>query len=438
MRSDRTPRKRRPARFLVTLVALLAGLLAFGAATAAAVPGTQTWTGQSGGATPDLERSGLTLFGTDGSPLPIGSIAGTINFTLDGVARVGYCVDTSEVLSLGTEAVDVVTEDPPSSAAGRAAAWIIVNRTPTGAFTPAKATQGAVSQIAVWLLIDPAINATSPTSDAALNAAAQALVQEALAATAVPSTLSASVSGPAPGATTATVTILGKPGAVVQLAVTGGAGTLSASQVTIGAGGSASVTLTSASPGTTTVRATAAGDAKLILINPTRVNPSPQSTATAEGSTVATTFSVTFAAAQVPTVPTVPVTGTTAPRLSVTKAAPRRAKVLTSVRYTITVRNPGKVVARSVVLRDRIPSGMSFVKSSRRGSLSNGVVTYRLGNLAPGATRTVYVWLLAAADVRGSRTNVATVSATRVRPLSARAATIFTPLARRVQPAVTG
>ena len=45
---------------------------------------------------------------------------------------------------------------------------------------------------------------------------------------------------------------------------------------------------------------------------------------------------------------------------------------------------------------------------------------------------------MANASVTGSRVNTATVSATNVRPVSARAATVFRPLVRRVQPAVTG
>ncbi|HTI35847.1 MAG TPA: hypothetical protein VL422_19375, partial [Miltoncostaea sp.] len=163
-----------------------------------------------------------------------------------------------------------------------------------------------------------------------------------------------------------------------------------------------------------------------------------QSTAAAVGSTLTASVPVAFRAAGTPTVPTVPVAGTTTPRLALTKTAPKRATVLTRVRYAITVRNPGKVNATNVVVRDRLPSGMSFVRSSRTGALANGVVTYQLGTIKPGASKTIYVWLMADADVRGTRTNVATVSATRVRQLTARAATIFRPLARRVQPAVTG
>ena len=62
----------------------------------------------------------------------------------------------------------------------------------------------------------------------------------------------------------------------------------------------------------------------------------------------------------------------------------------------------------------------------------------RLGRLAPGARRTVTIWMRANAGVRGARTNVATVRGVNVRPRAARAGTTFRPLAGRVIPAVTG
>jgi uncharacterized repeat protein (TIGR01451 family) len=126
------------------------------------------------------------------------------------------------------------------------------------------------------------------------------------------------------------------------------------------------------------------------------------------------------------------------PKVSITKTGPARAKVLTKVSYTITLKNTGKVTLRNVVLRDRLPRGLSFVTASRTSSLGNGNATFQIGSLAPGASRTVVVTLMANASVTGSRTNTATVSATGVRPKSAQAATVFRAPVRRVQPAVTG
>ena len=428
------------ARALMATVLALAAILALQAARATAAPGVQDWTGEAAGPTPDILGGGYTFLDSSGDVIPSAGVAGTLNFTIDGVPRIGYCIDTTRRFRrLGAVPADIVTLTPPPSAATRAATWILLNRTPSGAPTPAKADQAALSQIAVWLLVDAQINKTMPTTDAATNAAAQALVNEALAATATPSSLGLTAAAPAAGATTSTITVTGRPGAVVSLSVTGGPGALSASSVTIGAGGTATVTLTSVGAGTTSLSASTAGDGNFIAINP---NADTQNTATATPSTLSAPVNVVFQTSPTtpttPTTPTVPVTGKPVPRLVITKTAPARATVLSKVRYAITVRNPSKAAATGVVLKDRLPAGMSFVKSSRVGKLSNGVVTYDLGTIQPGKSKTVYVWLVASADVRGTRTNVATVAATRVRPLTARAVTIFTPLARRVQPAVTG
>jgi uncharacterized repeat protein (TIGR01451 family) len=438
MRLFRNGRSRRSvARTTASLLTAALAALLLVAGQAAAEPGTQTWTGQAGGATPDVERSGLTLFDTSGAPFMTYASAGTLIFTVNGTAYVGYCVDTTEMFSSGTEPVEITTQAPPPSAAHRAAAWIILNRTVTGPPTTAKQQQAAVAQVAVWLLLDANISKTTPTGDPALNAAAGALVAEALAATAAPSTLTVTAATPAAGATSTTVTLTGKPGSLVSLSASGG--TLSAPSVTIGPNGTATVTLAVAGPGTATVSASTPGDGTFIAFDPTGPTPQPQSTVSARTSTLTASVSARFTQVT-PTTPTTPVVpaGTLAPRLTITKRAPKRAKVLTRVRYTITVRNTGKAAARSVVLRDRIPSGLSLISSSRKRTLRNGVITIRLGTLAPGARRTVTVTLLANASVRGKRTNVATVRATGVRTVRATAATVFRTIPRRVQPAVTG
>ncbi len=434
-------------RTLIGMTAAVAGALALAAATAVAAPATQAYTGQPGGSTPDIERSGLTFFDQAGNPISSGGVAGTLNFTIDGVARVGYCIDTSRVFSTGTEPVDAELQEPPATATNRALAWILINRTPTGAPTPEKASQAAIAQVATWLLVDGQIRKTDPSDDPALNAAAAALVQEALAATATPSSLGLSVTPPAAGATSATVNVTGTPGAVVTLTVVSGPGTLSASQVTIGDGGSATATLTATGTGTVAIAAATAGDGRLTIITPTDPERRPQPTAVAEPTQLDASAQVVFQAAPVtptpagpagsPTPPVVvPVAQT--PRLAIAKTAPGRSLVLRPVLYRITVRNPGTVIARNVVLRDRIPGGLSFVKASRASTIRRGTITFRLGNLRPGQSRTVRVYLRANANVRGTRVNTATVSATRVRALRARAATQFRAPVRRIQPAVTG
>ena len=420
-------------------------VIAFGAiaGSASAAPAVQAWTGEADGSTPDIERSGLEILDLNGDPISSGGIAGTLNFTLDGTAYVGFCTDTSRIFSLDPEPVETTVQDPPATAADRALTWILLNRTPSGAPTPEKSQQAAISQVATWLLVDAQINKDSPTGDAALNDAAKALVQEALVATAVPASLSVTAGTPAAGATTATVTVTALPGATVTLAVTSGAGTLSATQIVVGPGGTGTTVLTTTGPGTVGVSATTAGDGRLIGINPTDPETRPQPTAAAEATTLTANLQVAFQAAPPPAVvpPAAPPavgTGTPTPTVSITKSGPARARALTRVRYRITVRNTGKVTLRGVVLRDRLPRGLSFVRASRAYRLAKGNATFRLGNIPPGRARTIVVTLKANASVRGRRVNTATVSAANVRPRRARAATVFRPLVRRVQPAVTG
>ena len=426
----------RPRRSWLAVVAVLAlGVLA---GTASAAPGVQTWTGDTNSSTPDLQQSGFTLLDVNGDAITNQGVAGTLNFTLNGTAYVGYCTDTSRIFSLDSEPVNTTVEDPPVSANGRALAWILLNRAPTGPATPAKNQQAAVAQVATWLLVDSQINKNAPTSDPALNAAAIALVQEALTATTSPSSLLATAGAPAAGATSATITVTARAGATVTLAITSGSGTLASTQLVTGADGIATTTLSTTGPGTVGVTATTSGDGRLIGINPTDPETRPQPTAAAEPTTITSAVQVAFTAAPVVTPPPVVVNQVPKPTVAITKTAPARAKVLTKVRYTITVKNTGKVTLRNVVLRDRLPRGLSFVGASRASTLGNGNATFRLGTIAPGASRTIVVTLMANASVTGTRVNTATVSATDVRPRSATAATVFTPLVRRVQPAVTG
>lgn len=445
MTFDRALRTSASLRTLATLLIALAALLGLSAARASAAIVPQTYTGQAGGATPDIEQGGLVFNNASGGTIPSGGSAGTLNFTLGGTPRIGYCIDTSRVFNEGTELVETTEQDAPATAANRAVTWILLNRTPSGTPTPEKRTQAAVSQVAVWILVDGQINKTTPTNNAAINTAAAALVQEALAATANPASLALSATAPAAGATTSTVTVSGRAGATVALSVTAGTGTLSASQVVIGAGGTATVTLTSPQPGSVTIGATTAGDGRLILIDPTDPQLQSQATATAEPNQLSATLAVSFLATTpttptTPATPTVPggVTGRPAPKLTIVKTAPASAKVLTRVRYRITVTNPGTVAVTNVVVTDRIPGGMSFAKATRTSTLSKGVLTFKLGRLAAGTSRSFYVFLVANGGVTGSRTNTATVSADRVTPRRASATTRFTAKIRRVQPAVTG
>lgn len=70
--------------------------------------------------------------------------------------------------------------------------------------------------------------------------------------------------------------------------------------------------------------------------------------------------------------------------------------------YTIIVRNDGPSTAHNVVITDTIPDGLQYAGASDGGSLSAGVVTWNVGDLASGAqiTRTVNVTVLSAAAAK--------------------------------------
>lgn len=423
-------------RALLSLVVLFAGILALQASSALAVVKTQTYIGDQPG-TPDIERNlfteGIQAFTPGGSSL--GLIAGTINLALDGTPVTGYCIDVHSLLNTSPLSADV-QEVPATTADLRAQLYILLKQAPTGAPTPAKANEAAVAQIAVWVLQGD-LRENGPTSDATLNAQVAALLATARAQTATAASLALSAGAVQPGQTVSTITVTGRPGAVVNLAVTAGTGSLSASQVTIGAGGSATATLTAAGPGSVTVGATTAGDGRLF-----RVIPTDKSQATTHGlpSTLSASTTVAFQAAPTPPATVTPAGSPSVAkvRLRLTKTGPATSRPLTLVPYRITVTNPTTRAATGVVLRDRIPNGLSFVRASRAVTIRGGAVVITIGRLDAGATRVVTVWMRADASVRGKRVNVVTVSGTNVHTLAAQAGTRFRALARRVSPAVTG
>ncbi len=408
-------------RLVVAALIALAALLALQASSALAVIQTQTWIGNQPG-TPNIGRGDLQYFLPSGAQAGTG-YSGTFNLALDGRPVVTYCVQNGIPINTGTVLADV-TPATAVTADDRALAWILQTQTPTGAVTPAKQQQASTAQIALWV-IGGQLRAVNPTNDAAANAAVASLIATARAQTAVPAFLSLVGAAGGPGQP-GTIAITAKPGAVVSLAVTAGPGTISSTSVTVGPDGKASVTVSSPGSGTT-VAATTAGDAIPIRIQPL---DNSQRTAIAGGSELQGSVSVSETAATSVT----QVTGS----LRITKRAPARAQAMAKVRYRIRVHNPTRVTVRDIVLRDRIPSGMSFVDATPDAVVENGRIRWSLGTLRPGASRTVTLWLQASITVEGDRTNVATVSASGVRPVRARVSTFFQAVQRRTRPAVTG
>ncbi len=69
-----------------------------------------------------------------------------------------------------------------------------------------------------------------------------------------------------------------------------------------------------------------------------------------------------------------------------------------AVEFTITLANQGNVASGEYTITDTLPAGLNFVSASDGGVHANGIVTWRLGNVARGATRQLTV-AVSVADV---------------------------------------
>lgn len=104
-------------------------------------------------------------------------------------------------------------------------------------------------------------------------------------------------------------------------------------------------------------------------------------TATGDGGLTATTSCTTT------------VTETT---LQVTKTASRAEVYIgRNVDFEITVTNTGNATAEGTAVRDQIPNGWAYVSAADGGQMSGNTVTWNVGNLEPGQSRTVHVTLKA-------------------------------------------
>jgi uncharacterized repeat protein (TIGR01451 family) len=81
---------------------------------------------------------------------------------------------------------------------------------------------------------------------------------------------------------------------------------------------------------------------------------------------------------------------TPGPYLGVVKEMPADARVGQEVRFTITVHNLGHGTAKGVQLHETPPHGMQLVSVGNHGTIQHGTAVWHLGNLAPGASRTVH------------------------------------------------
>src|SRR5439155_1582540 len=83
-------------------------------------------------------------------------------------------------------------------------------------------------------------------------------------------------------------------------------------------------------------------------------------------------------------------TVSSAPVLNISKAdRPHPINAVRNITYTISYSNTGNMNATGVVISDTIPANTSFVSATGGGTLAAGVVTWNIGALAAGGSRSV-------------------------------------------------
>ncbi len=112
--------------------------------------------------------------------------------------------------------------------------------------------------------------------------------------------------------------------------------------------------------------------------------------------------------------------------ITVAKNGPAAAKSRGEmVPYRITVTNAGPAVASAVVVRDRIPSGLAAARIPKGATIKDGVVTWAVGDLAPGQTVTVGIYLVRTANRAVRICNEASVESGTAPRVSDKACTRF-------------
>jgi len=101
-------------------------------------------------------------------------------------------------------------------------------------------------------------------------------------------------------------------------------------------------------------------------------------------------------------------------RLEIQKRGPEVEYTNIGADFEITVTNTGDAPAHNVVLEDLIPTGARFLEASENASASQDRVTWNLGTIPPGQSRTILVRM--AGTQAGTLENCAVVSALGVEP----------------------
>lgn len=121
------------------------------------------------------------------------------------------------------------------------------------------------------------------------------------------------------------------------------------------------------------------------------------------------------------------------PNIGISKTGPATARAGATFTYRITVRNRSAFPATNVEVTDLVPVSLTLVRIPAGATIRNGVVTWRVGTLAAGASRRLAMRVRVNPNVTGRLRNTATVTADNLPPRRSTAITRITgprPVAR--------
>ena len=104
------------------------------------------------------------------------------------------------------------------------------------------------------------------------------------------------------------------------------------------------------------------------------------------------------------------------PDIAISKTAPATARAGSTFDYRITVRNRSSFTATNVEVTDLVPVQLTLVRVPTGATIRNGVVTWSVGTLAGGASKTLTMEVRVNPNVTGTIVNTATVTADNLPP----------------------
>ncbi len=139
------------------------------------------------------------------------------------------------------------------------------------------------------------------------------------------------------------------------------------------------------------------------------------------------------------TPPTVTIAGASQTTLRIDKRGPATAQAGQVITYRIKITNSGTITAQNVIMRDRLPTGIALAAKPAGIQFVKGVVTVSVGDLGPGASKTLLLKVRIDRTAAGTRTNVATASASNAPQVRDSARTRIITVSGRIRtPIVTG